>query len=189
VWGAAEPVALANDPVRAARRRTAVAALRGHVLERLPGYLVPAHVMVLDSWPLDRAGRLDRAALPRPAARAAADLAAREPRTDTERAIAKIWADALGVDTIGVHEDFFSLGGHSLLGAEVVELVRDVYEVDLPLGRLFEAPTVAAVAEYVDKALAAPSETVTVASGGIERIDRGGDYRTRRARTVGGGRS
>jgi acyl carrier protein len=179
----AQPDGLANDPVRAARRRTAVAALRGHVLERLPGYLVPAHVVVLDRWPLDRAGRLDRTALPRPAARAAADLAAREPRTDTERAIAKIWADALGVDSIGVHEDFFSLGGHSLLGAEVVELVRDVYEVDLPLGRLFEAPTVAAVAEYVDKALAAPAASATAAAGGIERIDRG-DYQTRRARTA-----
>ncbi len=177
---------LANDPVTAARRRTATVALRGHLQERLPGYLVPGRFVLLAGWPLDRAGTLDRAALPAPAARAAADAVGREPRTDTERAIAKIWSDALGLDTIGVHDDFFTLGGHSLLGAEVVEQVRDVYEVELPLGRLFEAPTVAAVAGYVDQCLTRPGASPAVAP--IGRIDRS-DYQTRRARLLATGAS
>jgi len=168
--------------VRAARIRAVTPQLRSHLQLYFPPYMVPAHLRVVDEWPL-RHGVLDRAALPLPLAAAANAAAAdREPSTETERAVARIWADALGLDRIGVHDDFFALGGHSLLGAEVVEKVRDVYDVDLPLGRLFESPTVAAAAEYVDGVLAAGGEAAAALTA-IRPVDRSA-YRTERARVL-----
>jgi acyl carrier protein len=166
--------------VRSARIAAVTPQLRSHLQVYFPTYMVPGHVVVLDGWPLGRTGRSTRAALPLPVLLPDAAAAQREPATETERTIARIWADALGVDHIGVHDDFFSLGGHSLLGAEVVERVRDVYDVDLPLGRLFESPTVAAAAEYVDGVQSAGG-SAAASLGSIKRIDRS-SYRTRRAR-------
>lgn len=87
-----------------------------------------------------------------------------------------MWSAALGVDRVGVHDDFFALGGHSLLGSEVMDTVRQEYKVDVPLGLLFESPTIAAVAAYVDEQLARPSEAVAP----IQRVDRSA-LRSRRA--------
>ncbi|WP_344456184.1 phosphopantetheine-binding protein, partial [Actinocorallia aurantiaca] len=169
-----------NDPVRAQRVRSVAPRLKSHLQVYFPTYMIPAKFLVVDSWPLRRDGTLDRSGLPLPVTLPADEAAAqREPSTETERAIAKIWADALGLDRIGVHDDFFSLGGHSLLGVEVVEKVRDVYDVDLPLGRLFESPTVAAAAAYIDGVQAEGPAAPKLAS--IQRVDRSG-YRTRRAR-------
>ncbi|MEO5877874.1 MAG: phosphopantetheine-binding protein, partial [Streptosporangiaceae bacterium] len=179
---AQSPAAWTNDPVRAARIRAATPQLRSHLQVYFPTYMIPAKFMVVDGWPLHPDGTLDRSRLPLPVTLPAdAAAAQREPSTETERAIAKIWADALGLDHIGVHDDFFSLGGHSLLGVEVVEKVRDVYEVDLPLGRLFESPTVAAAAEYIDGVQAGGDSAPKIAS--IKPIDRS-SYRTRRARAT-----
>lgn len=170
-----------NDPVRAARIRLATPHLRSHLQVYFPAYMIPSRFLVLGQWPLQRDGMLDRTALPLPVTLPADEAAAqREPSTETERAIAKIWADALGLDHIGVHDDFFALGGHSLLGAEVVEKVRDVYDVDLPLGRLFESPTVAAAAEYIDGVHASGGPSAPEL-GSIQRIDRS-TYQTRRAK-------
>jgi len=170
----------ANDPLAAIRTRGLLPRLHSHLQEHLPAYAVPRHVIAVGRFPTDRRGRIDLAALPVPDLDAAAAEARRGPQSDTEVAIAAIWSDALGVDRMSVHDDFFSLGGHSLLGAEVIEHVRARYDVDVPLGRLFEAPTVAAVASYVDEQLANPRQRVAP----IRRLGRD-DHRRRRAERVG----
>ncbi|SFW72923.1 condensation domain-containing protein [Amycolatopsis australiensis] len=181
------PVAAApaNDPRRAIRVKAAVPALTASLRERHPSHALPAEVVVLREWPLRADGAVDTAGLPEPDRSAREEAkASREPSTETERRIAEIWADALGLDRIGVFDDFFSLGGHSLMGAEVVERVRAVYDVELPLGRLFESPTVASVAEYVDGALAESGPAAATAP--IKRVDRD-SYRKRRAEPAGAG--
>jgi len=159
---------LVNQPLRATRARTVAPRLRGDLQEHFPGYAVPGHFMIVEDFAIGRDGTVDPAALPRPDLAAAAAEARREPGTDTERALAKIWAEALGVDRISVHDDFFALGGHSLLGAEVIERVRGDFQVDVPLGRLFESPTIASVAGYLDEQLSRPREEIVP----IRRHDR-----------------
>lgn len=72
------------------------------------------------------------------------------PRTETEKALAIIWSELLKVENIGINDDFFDLGGQSLMAIRVVSRVRDVFEVDLPLRNIFECPTVAGLAEIID---------------------------------------
>ena len=181
----APPASVSNDPRRAIRVKAAVPSLKTSLRERHPSHALPADVVVLREWPLRADGTIDVAGLPEPDRTLREEAkASRGPSTETEQRIADIWADALGLDRIGVFDDFFSLGGHSLMGAEVVERVRAVYDVELPLGRLFESPTVASVAEYVDGALAESGPAASTAP--ITRIDRD-SYRKRRAEPVGAG--
>ncbi|WP_327701916.1 condensation domain-containing protein [Streptomyces decoyicus] len=167
---------LHNDPLSLTRERAVVSRMRQHLQQRLPAHAVPEHVLVVPHFPLDRAGVTDSAALPGPDLAAAAAEAHREPSTETESRLTVMWSAALGVDRVGVHDDFFALGGHSLLGSEVMDTVRQEYKVDVPLGLLFESPTIAAVAAYVDEQLARPSEAVAP----IQRVDRSA-LRSRRA--------
>ncbi|WP_326786380.1 non-ribosomal peptide synthetase [Streptomyces sp. NBC_00151] len=160
--------ATANDPLSTIRGRRTVARLRQLLQQRLPAHGVPDHLVLVPGFPVDRDGVADTAALPGPDVAAAAVEAHREAATPTESKLAVIWSAALGVDRLGVHDDFFALGGHSLLGSEVMDKVRQEYKVDVPLGLLFESPTIAAVAGYVDEQLARPQE----AAAPIKRIDR-----------------
>ena len=166
--GGSLPRQVVNKPLRATRARTTAPRLRGHLQEHFPGYAVPGHLMIVEDFVTGWDGTADLAALPRPDLAAAAAEARREPSTDTERALAKIWAEALGVDRISVHDDFFALGGHSLLGAEVIERVRADFQMDVPLGRLFESPTIASVAGYLDEQSSRPREEIVP----IRRHDR-----------------
>ncbi|HEX9349030.1 MAG TPA: amino acid adenylation domain-containing protein [Gemmatimonadales bacterium] len=125
--------------------------LRKYVGARLPHYMVPAAFLLLESLPLNANGKIDRQALPLVAAdetRAARGTVA--PRTDTERALAALWAELLNVPSVGVNDDFFEMGGHSLLAIKVVSRVRDVFGVDFPLRNLFDRSTVATMAEAID---------------------------------------
>jgi acyl carrier protein len=124
------------------------AALRAWLAERLPEYLVPAAVVALDAFPLNPNGKVDRRALPAPAAPARADGVA--PRTETEVALAAVWAEVLRVERVYADDDFYALGGQSLLAAQVAARVRDRLGVELPLRHVFEAPTLAALAAAVD---------------------------------------
>lgn len=119
------------------------AALREALAGQLPPYLVPAHIVVLDRLPLTRTGKLDRAALP---AVTAVDTPRRAPRDDRERALLGIWTGLLGVADLGVDDDFFANGGHSLLAATAAATVRRTLGVELSLRELFTHPTVAALA-------------------------------------------
>ncbi|HET9226708.1 MAG TPA: amino acid adenylation domain-containing protein [Thermoanaerobaculia bacterium] len=125
--------------------------LRGWLEERLPGYMVPAAFVAMESLPQTPSGKVDRRALARiaPEMESAEDLA--EPRTPTEELLAGIWAQVLGLERVGAGQSFFELGGHSLTGAQVVSRLRQVFQVDLPLRVLFEAPTVAGMAAEIER--------------------------------------
>ncbi|HEX8272003.1 MAG TPA: non-ribosomal peptide synthetase, partial [Longimicrobiaceae bacterium] len=131
------------------------AGLREHLRGRLPEYMVPAAIVVLDAMPLTASGKLDRRALPAldAAAPAAAYVA---PRTPAEEVLAGILGEVLHVERVGVEDDFFDLGGHSLVATQVVSRVRQAFGVELPLRALFEARTVAALAGRVEELRAAP---------------------------------
>ncbi|HEX7241006.1 MAG TPA: amino acid adenylation domain-containing protein, partial [Longimicrobiaceae bacterium] len=127
--------------------------LRGHLAGSLPEYMVPSAFVVLDAFPLTPSGKIDRRSLPAPdAAEAGAYV---PPRTSTEEILAGIYAEVLRVERAGAGDDFFALGGHSLLGTRVVSRVHASLGVELPLRALFEAPTVERLAERVDELLAA----------------------------------
>jgi amino acid adenylation domain-containing protein len=117
---------------------------------RLPDYMVPAAVVALDALPLGPNGKVDRAVLPDPVAAAPAAPGRVAPRTPTEEAIAAIWTEVLKRDEIGVTDDFISLGGHSLLAIRVLGKLSRKFGIRLPLRVLFDAPTVAQLAELVD---------------------------------------
>ncbi|MDQ3401962.1 MAG: amino acid adenylation domain-containing protein, partial [Actinomycetota bacterium] len=111
---------------------------------RLPEYMVPAAFVALDALPLTANGKLDRRALPAP--EWTADTSHIAPRTATERAVARVWSDVLGVPELGAHDNFFHLGGDSILGIRVVAGLRDALGVDVSPRALFTTPTVAELA-------------------------------------------
>ncbi|HEX6288070.1 MAG TPA: amino acid adenylation domain-containing protein, partial [Herpetosiphonaceae bacterium] len=122
--------------------------LREFLRQRLPEYMVPSVFMVLDALPLTASGKIDRKALPAPdLARLDRDTAFVPPRNAVEQVLADIWADTLDLEQVGVHDNFFASGGHSLLAAQVIAQVREDFQVDLPLRCMFETPTVAGLAE------------------------------------------
>ena len=113
--------------------------------------MVPAGFVLLDSFPLTSNGKVDRRALPSPGeARPELNKTFVEFRTPTEELLADIWAQVLGVERVGIYDDFFDLGGHSLLATQVVSRIRETFQVEMPLRRLFETPTVAGLAESLE---------------------------------------
>lgn len=127
--------------------------LRAALAGRLPDYMLPAQIILLESLPLTPNGKLDRAALPRAGDIAMDDQGYLEPRTETEKQIARIWAELLGFEMIGVHDNFFELGGHSLLVIQAIARLRDRFHVDLGFTAFFERPTVRQLAEYIEDKL------------------------------------
>lgn len=130
--------------------------LRDHCRARLPGYLVPSLFVHLDAFPLTGTGKVDRGAMPDPrAVRRGGTRAGAAPRTAVEEQIARIWHEVLGGSTPGIHDDFFALGGHSLHAVRIAARLQDVFDVELPVRRLFESTTVAELAAVVEQAVAA----------------------------------
>ncbi|TYK45817.1 non-ribosomal peptide synthetase [Actinomadura decatromicini] len=123
--------------------------LRAHVRESLPEAMVPAAVVVLDALPLTPNGKVDVKALPKPELAAVPAAAYRAPSGAAEEAVAAVFADLLGVDRVGADDDFFALGGNSLVAMRVVSRVRRALDAELPVRALFEAPTVAGLAALV----------------------------------------
>ncbi|MFD9356168.1 amino acid adenylation domain-containing protein [Streptomyces sp. NPDC060031] len=138
--------------------------LRTHLGRLLPEHLVPALYVSLPEIPLTPSGKVDRRALPDPAAHriAAATEDGTGPRTPMEHTVAELWAELLGITDFGVHDDFFALGGNSMMATRVAFRLRELLAVELPLAEVFTARTVArladvlAVAERADRAAITP---------------------------------
>ncbi|MGW1779990.1 amino acid adenylation domain-containing protein, partial [Streptomyces sp. NPDC002143] len=142
--------ALTNTPAAGRNPGSLVQDLRDFVRVRLPEHLVPSVFVVLDELPLTGSGKLDRAALPDPAA--PQSRGSREPRTPQEELLTQLFAEVLGVGRVGVDDNFFDLGGHSLLGTRLVSRVRAALGAELDVRALFEAPTPALLAVRLDTA-------------------------------------
>jgi amino acid adenylation domain-containing protein len=125
--------------------------LRGYLQTKLPDYMIPATFVMLDALPLTPSGKVDRQALPAPGqARPALSEALVAPRTLTEDLLAGIWASVLGIAAIGIHDNFFALGGHSLSAIQVLSRLRKTFQVEVPLRTLFDAPTVVDLARRIE---------------------------------------
>ena len=127
--------------------------LREWLKSRLPEYMVPAAVVVLDRLPISPNGKLDRQALPAPE-RDRSDVTFVPPRSDLERQIAALWAEVLGVGAVGLADNFFDLGGHSLLLVQVHRRLREQLGLDVSIVELFQFPTIESLARHVTSAVA-----------------------------------
>ena len=123
--------------------------LHDFVAARLPAYMIPAAFVVLDELPLTRSGKIDRKALPAPADDAYQRADYTPPGTPTETLLAAIWCDVLGTGQVGLHDNFFALGGHSLLVIRLVARISRTLGVELPPRSVFESPTIAGQAARV----------------------------------------
>jgi aryl carrier-like protein len=148
-----DPSALCNDPLLGRLRRDLLPELRAHVRARLPEPMRPAEIMLLSEWPLGPTGKVDRAALPLPAA-PGSELSGRadRPRPGTEEKLATLWESLLGPSTAPVarQDDFFALGGHSLLLTQLVSRLRAGFGVDVSIAALYARPALAEMADYLD---------------------------------------
>ena len=121
--------------------------LRDFLRQRLPEYMVPSIFTLLDALPRTPHGKLDRRALPAPdQIRPELETTFVAPQTPVEKVLGGIFADVLGIERVGIHDDFFELGGHSLLATLIVSRIHATFKADLPLRRVFDAPTVAGLA-------------------------------------------
>jgi amino acid adenylation domain-containing protein len=125
------------------------AELRGHVRARLPEYMAPSAFVVLDALPLTPNGKVDRKALPEPEVSGPAGESYVAPRNSVEAGLAGIWEEVLNVRPVGVRDNFFELGGHSLMALRVVAKIHGEFGQELPLGTLFEEPTVERMARLL----------------------------------------
>ncbi|HEX5719284.1 MAG TPA: amino acid adenylation domain-containing protein [Thermoanaerobaculia bacterium] len=138
-----------------AESRPALASeIRDLVRTRLPEYMVPSALVLLDAFPLTPSGKVDRRALPAPDRDDHEALRKHiPPRTPIEEILAGLWSDVLGRERVGASDDFFVLGGHSLSATRVVARIREVFSVEFPLRTLFEAPVLSDLAERVETRL------------------------------------
>ena len=141
-----------RQPVNERAQHELIDQLRTTLISKLPQYMVPNAFVILSEMPLNPNGKIDRAALPQPAAvrgRPISDL----PRTETEKTLADIFAKVLKIEGVGVDDNFFSLGGQSLLVTHILDGISASLNVDLPALEFYKDPSVSAIAAYVDATL------------------------------------
>jgi thioesterase domain-containing protein/acyl carrier protein len=142
---------LANQPLSSRAHRQLTQQLRDELREQLPAFMIPSAFVVMDELPTTVNGKVDRKALPPPVGRPswAGNFVA--PRNETEQAVAEIWEDLLDVRPVGVKDDFFDLGGHSMLAVRMIAEIDMTLGRQLPLGALFQDPTVAHLANMIEQ--------------------------------------
>ncbi|MGV0816246.1 amino acid adenylation domain-containing protein, partial [Mycolicibacterium boenickei] len=134
----------ANDP----HTNSKVTAVRQWLADRLPEYMVPSQIVVLDEFPLTSSGKIDRKALPEPTFVA---TSFRAPETDMEKIVAEVFTEVLGLGRTGLDDDFFVLGGDSLIAIRVCARLQSALGRDVPVRYLFDAPTVGGLADYLNR--------------------------------------
>jgi len=158
----------ANDPLQVSFTRRVMPLLRSFLSERLPAYMVPSDFVVLDALPMTPGGKLDRRALPEPfGVRPDLTTAYIKPGNEVEQNIAALWRELLQVDKVGVEDNFFDLGGHSLLVVQLQSRLKELYP-ELSVIDLFKYPTVKSLSNYLSDRQVQPavmtSEVVTEAA-------------------------
>lgn len=146
--------------IEAGQGQLEVAELRTYVQGKLPDYQVPSSFVTLEAIPLTSNGKVDRQALL--ALRSEPGRSITAPRTVTEELLSSLWENLLNVEQVGVEDNFFYLGGHSLSATQLMSRISDTFKLDLPLQSLFEGPTVVALAARIDAALRNEPSCVTV---------------------------
>jgi amino acid adenylation domain-containing protein/thioester reductase-like protein len=136
-----------------------VSELRQFLKSKLPEYMVPNAIVILEALPLTPNGKIDKSALPAPEYSQLSDKYI-APRTPTEELLAQIWAQVLKVELLGIHDNFFTLGGHSLLATQLVSRIRNIFKVELPLREFFARVTVAELANLIEQLQQQNSELV-----------------------------
>ncbi|MGK7942437.1 MAG: amino acid adenylation domain-containing protein [Crocosphaera sp.] len=142
----------ANNPLQGQLAHQLVPQLRDFLQEQLPDYMIPNGFVLLESMPLTPNGKVDRRALPEP------EMGLRSlrehfvaPRTDTEKTLAAIWSEVLGVEPIGIHDNFFDLGGYSLIAVGLMAQIQQKLGTQLPLATLFQSPTIEQLATILEE--------------------------------------
>ncbi|SNB55511.1 amino acid adenylation domain-containing protein [Marinobacter sp. es.042] len=128
-------------------------ALKAHIGQNLPDYMLPQHFLQLPALPLTSSGKVDRKALPAPDLTISSGADHVEPESPLESELSDLWCNILGLPSISTHANFFDLGGHSLLGTQMLARIKSQYGIVLGLGKLFEAPTIHAMARLIEQEL------------------------------------
>ncbi|NEP78778.1 MAG: AMP-binding protein, partial [Okeania sp. SIO3B3] len=128
--------------------------LKQYLKERLPEYMIPSGFVVLPQLPLTPNGKVDRKALPVPDNISTLSTEYVAPQTETQKLLAEIWQEVLGIEKVGIHDNFFDLGGHSLMATQVVSRVRQTFDLELPLTKLFENSELVSLAQEIELYLA-----------------------------------
>jgi len=147
---AASTPAVLSVAKRPEGRTPSISALRDFLKRKLPGAMIPSAFVLLEQLPLTPNGKVDRQALPAPDFNIESDQPFVAPRTPTEEKLSQIWREVLGAERVGIHDNFFDLGGHSLTATRVISRIPGVFQIELPLQDLFDAPTIAELAEKID---------------------------------------
>jgi len=142
----------ANAPARRVKEAELGRELQQHLRQSLPEYMVPAAILVLDAWPLTLSGKVDRRALPIPGHANRATDAYVKPQTETTQVLGSLWESVLGLEQVGEEDNFFALGGHSLMATQLMSRVREVFAVDLTVRAVFDAPRLRDLASLVEQA-------------------------------------
>jgi amino acid adenylation domain-containing protein len=143
--------------------------LRAHLLVALPEYMVPVWFVKMDSFPLTPSGKVDRKALPQPDGLNHLSPGYEAPRGALEVSLADLWAEVLNLETVGRHDNFFEMGGHSLRATQLMSRIRQALGVEIPLRPLFEGPTIARLATYIQALQFASRSSQSVVRTGWER--------------------
>ena len=129
-----------------------VSVLRQYLKEKLPEYMIPNSFVTLDTFPLTPNGKVDRNALPAPEhTRPKLEETYVAPRTEIERTLVAIWQEVLHLKKVGIHDNFFEIGGYSLLAIQVISRINKAFQVDLPLPPFFENPTISGLSKTIEK--------------------------------------
>ncbi|HEU4880655.1 MAG TPA: amino acid adenylation domain-containing protein, partial [Longimicrobium sp.] len=168
-----EAVVLAREDVPGDRRLVAYVvgdaeaeALRAHVRQSLPEYMVPSAFVFLDALPLTVNGKVDRKALPAPELAAGGEYLA--PRTPVEEVLAEIWVEVLGLERVGVHDNFFDLGGHSLLIMRVLAHVQATFDLKISIRTVYSMPTLEAMAGEIERRIY--EDVATLSEDEVEQL-------------------
>nr|AGH69819.1 non-ribosomal peptide synthase [Nostoc sp. 'Peltigera membranacea cyanobiont'] len=125
--------------------------LRSFLTEKLPDYMLPSALVILENLPLAPSGKVDRKALPKPDMRSELETTYVMPRNEVERLIASIWQQALNLEKVGIQDNFFDLGGHSLIMIQVLSKLREILKVDLAIVDLFKYPSISSLSQYLSQ--------------------------------------